>query len=92
MRCHGKAEWKNTVFPIHEYTKGKGCYEIAGGVGGMTDLLARPCDACEHFIGGGYSHCPKCKIYLCLVCSLNLQKMTKKFPAKCPMCDGEMDW
>jgi hypothetical protein len=57
----------------------------------MTDLLARPCDACGDKIGGGYSHCPKCNIYLCLVCSLDLQKMTNEFPVKCPMCGGELE-
>jgi hypothetical protein len=33
-------------------------------------------------VGGGYKHCPRCKIHLCLVCSLDLQKMKNEFPAK----------
>jgi hypothetical protein len=36
----------------------------------MTDLLARPCDACGKPIGGGYKHRQKCKIYLCFICRL----------------------
>jgi hypothetical protein len=53
--------------------------------------LTRPCDACGHFIGGGYKRCPKCNIYLCMMCRITLTKISNKFPAKCPMCGGELE-
>jgi hypothetical protein len=56
----------------------------------MTDLLARPCDACGKPIGGGFKRCPKCDIYLCFMCRFTLTKFQKEFPAKCPMCGGEL--
>jgi len=56
----------------------------------MTELLTRSCDACGKPIGGGYKHCPKCDIYLCFMCKLTLARVTNEFPAKCPMCGGEL--
>jgi len=40
----------------------------------MSDVvdLTRPCDACGRYIGGGYYHCPKCKIYFCFLCATKL--------------------
>jgi sugar-specific transcriptional regulator TrmB len=42
----------------------------------MTDLLAKPCDACGRPIGGGYCYCQKCKIYFCLY--RTLRELEKK--------------
>ena len=56
----------------------------------MPDLLARPCCACGKPIGGGYKHCPKYNIYLCFMCKLILQGMTKEFSPKCLLCGGEL--
>jgi len=52
--------------------------------------LSRPCDSCGKPIGGGYSYCPKCKIYFCLCCSIVLQNITKEYQVKCPMCGEEL--
>jgi hypothetical protein len=52
--------------------------------------LARPCDACGRLVGGGYSVCPKCKIYLCLCCRVDIMYKTKIYPVKCPMCTGKL--
>lgn len=57
----------------------------------MKVLLSKPCDTCGHKIGGGYAHCPKCNIYLCLMCRIKLTNLTNEFPAKCPMCGGEFE-
>jgi hypothetical protein len=57
----------------------------------MTDLLARPCDACGKPIGGGYKHCPKCNIWFCWYCSYVLQ-IKFEYPPKCPTCGREMEW
>jgi hypothetical protein len=35
---------------------------------------------------------PKCNIYLCMMCRIELTKIRNEFPAKCPMCGGEMCW
>jgi len=56
----------------------------------MTDLLARPCDACGRLIGGGYKCCPKCNIWFCWYCAYVLQT-TEKYPPKCPMCGEEFE-
>ena len=53
--------------------------------------LTRPYDACGHFIGGGYKRCPRCNIYLCMMCRITLAKVTNEFPARCPMCGGELE-
>ena len=53
--------------------------------------LSRPCDACGKMIGGGFHHCPKCKIYYCFYCLNKLIDLQKKIPAKCPMCNGEFN-
>jgi hypothetical protein len=55
----------------------------------FNDGLSRPCDACGKPIGGGYRHCPKCKIYFCWYCGIVLMQNSKELPVKCPMC-GEM--
>jgi hypothetical protein len=52
-------------------------------VNDMTDLVARPCDACGRAIGGGFKRCPKCNIYLCFMCGLTL---TKEFPEVPDVC------
>jgi hypothetical protein len=41
-------------FQIHEHAEGAGGEEAVGGVGKPIILLTRPCDACGHYIGGGY--------------------------------------
>jgi hypothetical protein len=52
--------------------------------------LSRPCDAFGKPIAGGSKHCPKCNIYFCWYCGYVLQKNSKEYPVKCPMCGGEL--
>ncbi|MBN1358653.1 hypothetical protein JW988_07785 [Candidatus Bathyarchaeota archaeon] len=53
----------------------------------MTDLLARPCDACGKPIGGGYKQFPKWNIYLCFMCRFTLResKTSSQRNARCAM-------
>jgi hypothetical protein len=57
----------------------------------MVDLT-RPCDACGNFIGGGYYHCPKCKIHFCFYCAMQLLFFQNSMTVTlfCPMCDQKM--
>ena len=51
-------------------------------MGAITDLLAKPCNACGKSIGGDYKHCPKCNIYLCFICGYNYS--VKRVPNEMP--------
>jgi hypothetical protein len=55
----------------------------------MLDL-SRPCDACGKMIGGGFKHCPKCQIYFCFLCGIELLYSQNKLPLECPMCGGKL--
>lgn len=57
----------------------------------MTINLSRPCDACGKYVGGGVHHCPKCEIYLCFYCVIQIIYEQGKFPAECPMCGGKFE-
>ena len=52
----------------------------------FNEDLNRPCDACGKPIGGGYKHCPKCKICFCWYRGVVLMQNSKELPVKCPMC------
>ena len=58
----------------------------------MNEDLTRPCDACGKPIGGGYHHCPKCKIHFCMFCGIELMYSSKEFPIRCPMCGEKLTW
>jgi hypothetical protein len=45
----------------------------------MLDL-SRPCDACGKMIGGGFKYCPKCQIYFCFTCWIELMYIQGKLP------------
>jgi hypothetical protein len=79
---------ENTVFPFYQNFEGAGCYEIAGGVGGLTVLSSRPFDACGYMVDDGYQSCPKCNIYLCLLFCLDLTKSRINFQPSV-QCGGE---
>ena len=53
--------------------------------------LSRPCDSCGKYVGGGVHHSPKCKIYLCFYCAIQIMTKQHKFPATCPMCGGKFE-
>jgi len=57
----------------------------------MLDLT-RPCDACGKMIGGGFKRCPKCQIYFCLACWIELMYSQGKLPLECPMCGGKLEY
>ena len=51
----------------------------------VNEDLSRPCDACGMPIGGGYRHCPKCKIYFCFYCGTEMIRNGSDYPLKCHM-------
>ncbi|TRO52562.1 hypothetical protein E2P61_03470 [Candidatus Bathyarchaeota archaeon] len=57
----------------------------------ITNLLARPCDACGKPIGGGFKRCKKCNIYFCWYCKYLLENISEDYPPKCPMCGGDFE-
>jgi hypothetical protein len=53
--------------------------------------LTRPCDACGKMIEGGFKSCPKCQIYFCFTCCIELMYLQRKSPIECPMCGGKLE-
>ncbi len=57
----------------------------------VDEDLSKLFDACGKPVGGGSKHCPKCNIHFSLYCGYVLQNITKEYPVKCPMSDGELN-